>query len=109
VTLVAVICYLVFDDSLYGAQSSILIYFSTELSLLSMHCVVVIAACVKFQRLRFVHHVESFLDQSLLVVAVFGEFALDCFHLVSALNTITTGGIVNIMSAVTAVLSCAQV
>jgi len=105
VTLVAVSCYFVFDDLL-----SIMVYFGTELMLLSAMAVVVVAAGVRFQRLRFARRdAESLLDRSLIVVAVFGVLVLDLFHLVSALNRITDGGVIAVMWLVTSVVSCIQV
>jgi len=108
--LVGVICYFMFDDVLFTSENSYLLYFATEILLLAMLTVVVIAVSVKFQRLRFTMRAEScMLDQSLLVIAVFGLLALECFHLVSALHVITTRGLVSALSTVTAVLSSAQV
>jgi len=110
VTLVAVSCYFVFNDTATGGLKSSFMYFGTELMLLSILLVVVVAAGVKFQRLRFVHvDAESVLDRSLIVVAVFGEFVFDWFHLVSALSLIASGESVTILWAVTAVISCIQV
>jgi len=116
VTLVAISCYFVFDDTFFddtsygGEPTSSFVYFGTELGLLSVLFVVVVAAGVKFQTLRFVRRdAESLLDRSLLVVGVFGVMVLECFHLVSAFSYITTGGLVTAMWAGTAVLSCSQV
>jgi len=107
VTLVAVACYFVFDS---GDSTTILLYFGTDLLLLSMLCVVVVAVFVKFQRLRFTLRTESLIvDQSLLIIAVFGVFVLECFHLVSALHSINAGGFISAMATAAAVLSFAQV
>ena len=106
--MVAVACYFVFDS---GDSTTILLYFGTDLLLLSMLCVVVVAVFVKFQRLRFMMGTESYmLDQSLLVIAVFGVFVLECFHLVSALHAIvSTGSNISALGTAAAVLSFAQV
>jgi len=105
VTVVAVVCYFVFEDA--GTLGTW--YFATELLLLPILCVVVVAAAVKFRQLRFVFVAEScLLDYSLLVIAVCGVFVLECFHLVSSLSTITTG-LMSLLSAITAALSSVQV
>jgi len=105
--LVAVACYFVFDS---GDSTTILLYFATDLLLLSILCIIVVAVLVKFQRLRFMMGTESYmLDQCLLVIAAFGVFVLECFHLVSGLNSITTGGLISALGTAVAVLSFAQV
>jgi len=109
VTVVAISYYVVIDD---GDEASSLTHFGIGLPLLSILCVVVIAAFIKFRQLRFVQDddgSEAVLDQYLLVVAVFGALLLECFHFISALGTINTGGLFSILSVVASVIAFIQV
>ena len=106
-TLVAVSCYFVFGND---KELSNFIVFGTELCLLFMLAIIVVASFVKFQKMHFICNVdESLLDQSLIVIAVCGVLVLDCFHLVSGLGSITTGGLISVVVTITAVLSFTQV
>jgi hypothetical protein len=111
-TLVAVSCYFVVDNPLYHGELSSLTFFGTEIALLFLLFTAVVRASVDFQRLRFVApHVgyRRRLDQYLLVVAAFGVFALECFHLVSAVGNREAGGMMSILAGGTSVLAFAQV
>ena len=98
-TLVAVSCYFVFDDRLYGSQSSSLTFFATEIMLLAVLSATVVAATASFRRLRFVPTSAASqvnhggIDSSLLVIALVGVYGLECFHFVSAVGgSIDAGG-----------------
>jgi Otopetrin len=111
-TLVAVSCYFVVDEPRYHGELSSLTFFGTEIVLVFLLFVAVVLASVKFQRLQFVPPKvggRRRLDQYLLIVAAFGVFALECFHLVSAVGNQVGGGMMSVLAGGTSVLALAQV
>jgi Otopetrin len=106
-TLVAVSYYFIVDNG----ELSNLTFFGTEIVLLFLLCVTIVLASFEFQKLRFSASMvtgSSRLDQSLLIIATFGVFMLECFHLVSAVGN-NNRAMINVLAGGTSVLAFAQV
>lgn len=98
ITLIAVSCFFVFDQEFNGSRISSLIYFVTEILLLTLSAFVVIVAFVRFQQLRFVSLEDGEFDSILLVTAYCGICLFNCFLVIAAAQNLEQFGLTAILA-----------
>lgn len=83
------------------------VFFVMEISLLILTGACIIVGRIRFQQLRFLENYLS-LDSVLLLVALGGAFIYLSFMLISSASTLTSHGVISVLSLVTIAVGLVQ-